>query len=72
VIHAGRVVEALVAAIADPAVRRLPAYGGMDRLSDNTDLLGRAEARCTLRAVYRAPAAGRRDRDTGVDRAAGG
>ena len=66
VIQAGRVADALHAAIADPAVRFLPAYGGIDQVSDNTDLLGDAEARAQLRGLYTAPAQGPRDRDTGA------
>jgi hypothetical protein len=52
VIHADRVAGALVDAISDPAVRRLPAYGGIDQLSDNTDLLGPADVRAKLRVLY--------------------
>jgi hypothetical protein len=55
VIHAGRVVDALIAAIADPVVRCLPAYGGIDQVSDNTDLLGHAEVRAKLRVLYAVP-----------------
>jgi hypothetical protein len=66
VVHAGRVADALLAAITDPAVRSLPAYGGIDQVSDNTDLLGDAEARARLRGLYTAPAQGPRARDTGT------
>jgi hypothetical protein len=52
VIHADRVAGALVDAIADPAVRHLPAFGGIDQLSDNTDLLGPADLRAKLRVLY--------------------
>ncbi len=55
VIHAGRVADALVDAIIDPAVRCLPAYGGIDQVSDSTDLLGHAEVREKLRVLYASP-----------------
>ena len=67
VVHAGRVADALRAAIADPAVRFLPAYGSIDQVSDNTDLLGNVEARAWLRGLYTASAQGPRDRDTGTE-----
>src|SRR5205814_275687 len=52
VVHAGQVADALVEAIADPAVRGLPACGGVDQLSDSTDLLSYVEVRRRLRALY--------------------
>jgi hypothetical protein len=69
VLHAGRVADALLAAITDPAVRSLPAYGGIDQVSDNTDLLGDAEARARLRGLYTAPAQGQRAPDIDAERA---
>jgi len=55
VIHAGHVADALVDAITDLAVRRLPAYGGIDQVSDSTNLLGHVEVREKLRVLYASP-----------------
>jgi hypothetical protein len=52
VIHAGEIAVALGVAIADPAVRRMPACGGINQLSDNTDLLDNAENWGKLRTLY--------------------
>jgi hypothetical protein len=68
VVHAGRVADALQAAITDPAMRPLLAYGSIGQVSDNTDLLGDAEARATLRGLYTVPTQSPRDRDTGAER----
>ena len=46
---------ALLAAITDPAVRAIaqrPLIGGVDLLSDNTDLLENSRWRPVLRALY--------------------
>lgn len=40
VLHAERFADALVAGIADPALRARPFTGAVDQLADNTDLLG--------------------------------
>jgi Domain of unknown function (DUF4037) len=40
VLYSGRFAAALLAAITDPAVRRLPAIGAVDGFSDSTDALG--------------------------------
>jgi hypothetical protein len=50
--HAGNIVDALFAAISDPAVRGLPMCGGVDQLSDNTDLLDYSQVRGKLHALY--------------------
>lgn len=55
VIHADRVVDALRAAIEDPAVRALPLYGAIDQLSDSTDFLGPADVRRQVRPLYARP-----------------
>jgi Domain of unknown function (DUF4037) len=52
VIHADQIADALSNAIADPDVRRMPACGGINQLSDNTDLLDNAENWGKLRALY--------------------
>jgi hypothetical protein len=47
--------DALIARIADPAVRRIadrPPIGGVDQFSDSTDLLSHAEWRAMLRKLY--------------------
>ncbi len=69
VLHAGRVADVLLAAITDPAVRSLPAYGSIDQVSDNTDLLGDVEARARLRGLYTAPAQERPAPDIDAERA---
>lgn len=52
VVHGGRVVDTLLAAIEDPAVRALPACGAIDQLSDSIDFLGHNELRGQLRSLY--------------------
>jgi hypothetical protein len=47
--------DALLARIADPAVRRIavrPPIGGIDQVSDSTDLVSHAAWRPTLRGLY--------------------
>jgi hypothetical protein len=55
VIGGGRFADALRARIADPAVRAIasrPLLGGIDQISDNTDLLEGAPWRPVLRRLY--------------------
>lgn len=52
VLDAGRFAAALLAAVTDPGVRRLPALGAVDQFIDSTDALGMTEF---LRATVPAP-----------------
>jgi hypothetical protein len=53
VIHGDRFAEALLGAIADPAVRRLPPHvGAIDQWADSTDILDRRHRRARLAGLY--------------------
>ncbi len=53
VIHSGQFVEAIRDAIQDEAVKRLPLYiGGVDQISDNTDVLSERKMYQRLRTLY--------------------
>ena len=54
VIHGARFADAIRATIRDPAVLALPEHlGGIDQVSDSTDLLSYPELRSRLRSLYR-------------------
>lgn len=53
VIEVGPFIDALIEAIDDPEVRAIPSLvGAADQLSDNTDLLGSADAYTRLKVLY--------------------
>ncbi|GHJ40411.1 DUF4037 domain-containing protein [Streptomyces sp. TS71-3] len=52
VLDAGRFRAALADGIVDPAVRRLPATGGVEQFVDGTDALGSDDVRSALRVLF--------------------
>ena len=52
VIHADRFVSAILAKIQDPVLRRLGTYGGVDQITDNTDVRSHPSAYRRLAPLY--------------------